>query len=340
MSLRLTTLVLLAGFMFALAGSSYGGANDKVGTTAYSFLKIWVGARTQAMGGTGVGLADDETALQYNPGGLPQLLGEFPVEEYEFEYEYQGEKKVPEQREKRNLFTITYNNYLCDIQSGFLGYLRPLGGEGIWGASVNYFNYGSFDETDAQGNKIGTFGASDLAVAGSYAYRFSRQLFLGGTVKFIYESIQDYSSSGLAFDLGFIYRFKDGRTQVGGALTNLGTQLSALGEEKESLPTLASVGFSHRLRGLPFTLCADASKPLDNDFYFSLGGELTRLDPFFLRLGWNYNGRNYRTDSDKDNFAGFSGGFGYNWREFLLDYSYSSFADLGGAHRITFSGSF
>jgi len=91
---------------------------------------------------------------------------------------------------------------------------------------------------------------------------------------------------------------------------------------------------------LPFILCVDGNKPLDNDFYFSLGGEFTRLQPFFLRFGWNYNGRNYKTDSDKDNFAGFSGGFGYSWKKFILDYSYSSFADLGGAHRITFSGSF
>jgi len=337
---KLTNLTMLLLLVLLAAGSSYGGTNDKAGTSAYSFLKIWVGARTQAMGGSGVGLADDETALHYNPGGLPQLLGELPLEEYEFEYEYEKGEGIPEKRENWNLFTVSYNNYLSDIQSGFLAYLRPFGSDGIWGVSLNYFNYGSFDETDIDGNKIGTFGASDLAIAGSYAHRLSRRVFLGGTVKFIYESIQDYSSTGLAFDAGFIFRFEDGRTQVGGAITNLGTQLSALGEEKESLPTLAAVGFSHRLRGLPFTLCVDANKPLDNDFYFSLGGEFTRLQPFFLRLGWNYNGRNYKTDSDKDNFAGLSGGFGYNWKKLILDYSYSSFADLGGAHRITFSGSF
>lgn len=331
-------VIFLVLVLFATATSS-AGTNSKAGTTAYSFLKVWVGARTQAMGGTGVGLANDPAALHYNPGGLPQLLGELPVEDYEFEYEYRKEE-IPEQLKPRNLFTASYNNYLSDIQSGFLAYLRPLGGDGIWGVSVNYFTYGSFDETDDDGNTIGTFGASDLAIGGTYAYRFSRQLFVGGTVKFIYESIQDYSSTGLALDAGLIYRFRDGRTQVGGAITNVGAQLSALGEEKESLPAVASIGFSHRLRGLPFTLCADASKPFDNDLYFSLGGEFTRLQPFFLRLGWNYNGRNYKTDSDKDNFAGFSGGFGYNWKEFMLDYSYSSFADLGGAHRITFSGSF
>jgi len=122
-------------------------------------------------------------------------LGELPLEEYEFEYEYEKGEKVPEPREAENLFTVSYNNYLSD----------------------------------------GTFGASDLAVGGSYAHRLSRRVFVGGTVKLIYESIQDYSSTGLAFDAGFIFRFEDGRTQIGGAITNLGTQLAALGEEKESL---------------------------------------------------------------------------------------------------------
>ena len=95
---KLTNLTILLLLVLLAAGSSYGGTNDKAGTSAYSFLKIWVGARTQAMGGSGVGLADDETALHYNPGGLPQLLGELPLEEYEFEYEYEIGEKISEPR--------------------------------------------------------------------------------------------------------------------------------------------------------------------------------------------------------------------------------------------------
>lgn len=303
-------------FIFVLAvliSVTCWGANSKVGTTAYGFLKIDVSARSTAMGGAFVGLSDDASALYFNPAGLIQM-------------------------ETRHFFT-TYNNYLSDIQSGFLGYVHPYSDNLRLGGSICYFNYGSLTRTDDQGVNLGTFGASDFAMAVSLARLLNNRFSLGATGKFIFEKIEGYSSDALAFDLGVLYTSGDGRTRVGAVGQNIGAQLKGhTKSHKDPLPASIKLGISHQMRELPLTVALDAAQPFDNDIFFNLGGELTALKPLYLRLGWSSFGRFSKTDSDKDNWAGFATGFGVTWKVYRFDYAYSSYADLGGVHKISISG--
>jgi len=299
-------------FLFLFASICFS-ANSKVGTTAYSFLKIGVGARAVALGNAFVGLADDETALFFNPAGISQL----------------GQKS----------FTLSYNNFLTDIQSGFLGYVHPYSEKSTLGAYINYINYGSFIHTDTLGNNLGTFGAGDFSLGLAYAQTLSPIFNLGVSSKFIYGKLQDYSSDALAFDLGVLLKFKDSRTKMGFAARNLGFQLKGYTKaHKESLPMVMELGLSHHLRGLPLIFTFDSAKPLDNDFHFDFGGEFLGAKPLIIRLGWSSFGKNFKTNSSKDNLAGFSLGFGVLWKVYRLDYAYSSYADLGGVHRVSISG--
>ncbi len=287
--------------------------DPKVGTTGYSFLKIGIGARSQAMGSAFVGLSDDESALYFNPAGIMQLSG-------------------------KN-FILSYNNYLTDIQSGFVGLINPYSDKTTLGAWIDYMNYGSMVETDSTGKRLGTFGAGDLALGLTYAQSLSPFFHFGLTGKFIYGKIQDYSSDALAVDLGLLLRFKDQRSKLGLTVRNLGVQLKSYTEShKESLPTVFELGLSHHLRGFPLIFSFDSAKPIDNDYHFDFGGEYLGFKPLFLRVGWTSFGENFKTESDKDNLAGFSGGFGLLWRNYRFDYAYSSFADLGSVHRLTISG--
>ncbi len=69
--MRITGLSTIFAVSLALsAASTVSAANSNAGTAAYTFLKIGTGAKSQAMGGAFVGLADDATALYYNPAGL------------------------------------------------------------------------------------------------------------------------------------------------------------------------------------------------------------------------------------------------------------------------------
>jgi hypothetical protein len=304
----LAIVLLLSSMVLADEG------NSKVGTSVFNFLKIPIGARPIAMGGAFTGVADDETSLFYNPAGIASLQG--------------------------RRYLVGYHNYVFDMQSGFLGYIHPLGKKQRLSLFIDYLNYGEFIRTDDDGIEDGTFSGSDILFAVSYARSIREDLQVGGTVKLIYEKIDSYSATGAAVDIGIRHTRDQGRTAMGLMIQNLGTQISSFfeGGEKESLPLLIRAGASQRLKGLPFLVAADIIYPTDNDIYFALGAEYLDAQPLFIRLGWSSFGSNYKTGSSSDDFAGFSGGFGFNFKRMQLSYTLTPQAELGTSHRLTLTG--
>jgi len=307
--------ILFTLLVVSIAGVPIHAAdiNSGAGTSAFSFLKINVGGRAVGMGGASTGLADDEAALYYNPAGLVSFEG--------------------------NRFIAEYHNYFVGLQSGFAGYVHPLGENRAYGVQVSYLNYGEFTQTDRAGNVEGTFGGGDFMLAGSFALRRSHELVLGFTAKFIYEKIQEYAATGLAIDLGA--RYMSNRERYGGGLLiqNLGTQLSSLGTGgKDGLPTTLRLGLSGRPPGLNMILVTDLIFPFDNDAEIAVGAEYRKFKPLFLRMGWNSFGSNFRTDYSDGGLAGLSFGIGLDYRSLQFSYAYTPAADLGDSHRVTISG--
>jgi len=288
--------------------------NSNVGTRSFNFLKIQIGARPTAMGGAFTGVADDESSLYYNPAGITGLEG------------------------KR--FIAGYHNNIFDMQSGFMGYIHPLAEDKKVAVYVSYLNYGEFIRTDDNGVTDGTFGGSDILFAASYAMRAKPNMSIGGTIKIIYEKLDAYSATGFAIDLGAKYSFDYGRTNVGVMVQNLGSQLGSYVEDGETnpLPLYIKAGGSQRLKGLPVLIAGDIVLPTDNDPYFALGTEWLNLKPLYLRLGWSSFGENYKTGAGNDDFAGFSIGFGVDYKKAQISYTISPEADLGTSHRVTFTG--
>lgn len=338
MKIRLITLMAIVS-MFAAANAG----DSNAGKSAYSFLKIGVGAKAQAMGGAYVALSDDITSLHSNPAGLTATVYNFKLpKDYYYEEDSEDAEVEAKQIEfRQNRFMATYISYLVDFQSGFLGYARKLNDLSSFGISLQYEDYGSFDRLNSAGENLGTFGAYDMALGLTYSKRFTKELSLGITGKFIMEKIDSLSSDAMALDVGGLYRFDDGRTSVGFAVRNFGSQLSGMTDaHKDALPFLADVGMSHSLRGMPLTVDADLTIPTDNNVYFSIGGQFEAFDPFFIRVGWSSIGQDYKTGADNDVFGGFAGGFGYHYQDYAIDYAYSSYADVGNVHRISFSAGF
>jgi hypothetical protein len=300
-NMRIKGISLLLSLVVIIAlATSAEAINSKAGTAAYTFLKIGTGAKSQAMGGAYVGLADDATALYYNPAGLTVLDQESLV--------YDELLNKPLNAPLQNRFTASYINSLLDFQFGYVGYVREIDSVSALGASVSYQNYGTFTRLDATGVEQGTFGASDFAFGLTYSKRFAPRFSAGVTGKCIYEKIDNSSSNGLAADLGLMYQLTpDGSTRIGLALTNLGAQLKGLSQtHKDNLPTKIAGGISHQLKGLPFLFSGEIGKPFDNDIYASLGTELVSLKPFFIRLGWTTQGKDYKVGANNDALAGFS----------------------------------
>lgn len=309
----LLTVILTATLLFA--GVSPGIAQDinsNAGTSAFPFLKINISARAVAMGGAFTGLADDESSLYYNPAGIASF------------------------EEKR--FILGYHNYVVDMQSGFVGYIHSLDSTKTAGVYASYLNYGDFVETDQFGNTTGDFSGGDFLLAASFAFKKNYNLAFGATAKFIYEKVQDYSATGLAVDIGGKYTADRNRYSVGIMVQNVGGQLSALGVEKDRLPTSFRAGGAFNPRGIKITLSSDVILPVDNDPVLALGGEYFALEPFYIRMGWNSFGSNFRAADSDDKLAGFSVGVGFDIKRLQISYAFSPSADLGESHRITLTG--
>lgn len=316
MPIKTTRLLLLLTLLVIFGIAEHPVAREAhadAGTSAFPFLKIGVGGRAIGMGGAFTGLADDEASLYYNPAGLASLEG--------------------------NRYIIGYHNYFDDLQSGFVGIIHAPDLDKSYGLYASYLNLGNFTETDAGGNVLGDFSGGDFLLAGTFALNKSPYLSFGVTAKFIYEKIQNYSSTGLAFDIGAKYTSDRSRYTAGIMVQNLGTQLSQLGEgDSDPLPTTLRVGGGVRPRGLPVTFTSDFILPTDNDFEVAIGAEYNELQPLHLRMGWNSFGSNYRREDGDNGLAGMAFGVGFDYRAMQISYSYTPAADLGESHRITLTG--
>lgn len=312
--LRLTLLVTIIGSLFAPMSVMSGEIHSDAGTSAFPFLKINIGARPISMGGAATGLADDEAALYYNPAGITGF------------------------EEKR--WIGGYHDYFLDMQSGFVGMIFPLDDQSSIAGYLDYFGYGEFVETDGSGRRLGTFGGSDMVLAATYSRRMGYNLSFGVTAKYIYGRYQDYSASGAAVDLGAKYSGDRERFTAGLMIQNLGKQISALGDEKYSLPLTVRGGVSYRPVGLPLLLATDLIIPVDNSIEFAVGGEYHEFKPLYLRLGWNSFGSNNRAGGSDDKWAGIAMGVGFDYKRLHIAYAFAPGAELGDSHRITVTGGF
>lgn len=304
-------LILIVGLIWGSASAAT--IHSQAGTSSFPFLKINVGARAVGMGGAFTGLADDESALYYNPAGIVSF--------------------------ETDRFIAGYHNYFVDMQSGFLGYVHKQHQDLALAGWISYLNYGNFTRTDQAGTILGDFGGGDLLLAVSAAVRRGPSISYGATVKFIFESVDEYSAVGIAADIGIRYSHLRDRLSLGLAVKNLGTQLSSLGDEKDRLPLTVRGGIGLRPRGLPLTLAGDVILPVDNNVVLAVGGEYWELRPFYFRLGWNSFGSNYRTSDSEDSWAGLGLGVGFDLRNMQISYAFAPGAELGDSHRITLTGS-
>ena len=279
----------------------------------FDFLRTFVGARPSAMAGAFIAAPGDIHDLVYNPAGLAGLT----------------QRKA----------TLSYLNHLLDFQSGFFAYSQPLW-EGSIGVGLHYFDYGQFEGKDEGGNDTGEFGSSSLTVTMSYAREVRDQLFLGASTKFIRFQIDSFTQSAWAADLGLIYSLPAKGLSFGMGVFNLGRTTSAFIQSKDDLPLNFQLGASKQLEHLPLWVSGALVKFRGESLDFRIGGEFTITEQLFLRLGYNSVGREQQVETVKDRFAGVSFGLGFKVNKYNIDYSFSSFGEVGGLNRISLVSQF
>ncbi|MCZ6820463.1 MAG: PorV/PorQ family protein [Calditrichaeota bacterium] len=281
--------------------------------TGYAFLRTLVGARPSAMGGAFVGIQGDIHNIFYNPAGLTPILKK------------QG--------------TASYLNHILDFQSGFLAYVHPFS-EGTGAVALNFYDFGSFDGRDENNLPTGDFSANGLVFSAGYSRAVVKNLSVGATGKFIRFHIGDFTETALALDAGIIFSLPDQKLNIGAGVFNLGTTTSAFIETKDDLPVSLQIGASKVLEHLPVMVSAALVKFEDESLEYRFGGEITVTEQLLVRLGYNSVGQDQKVDTDKDKFSGVSFGLGFKLNTFNIDYSLTSFGEVGSLNRVTLVGRF
>ena len=313
-----------------LLSATYLASQSKIGTTAAPFLNIGVGPRAVSMGGAFIGTADDVTSLYWNPAGAS--------------------------RSDRNDAMFAYTTWFADINYSWTGAMVKLGDAGTIGLSITYLDYGDIEITTlAEQDGTGQyFSAYDMTMGLTYAYNLTDRFSLGGTVKYVQQTIWNTSASAFAMDLGVLFHSDIYGLRIAATITNFGTDMQLdgsdlliqhdidpnnYGNNDQILATLQTGEYPLPLTfriGLAMdvlnneenrvTIAADALHPTDNDESLNVGAEYMFNNLIAFRVG-------YKSLLLENSEEGFTAGVGLNYSftpDFAVrvDYAYQNFGVL------------
>ena len=277
------------------------------GTSAASFLKLGAGARAEAMGGAFSAVANDVTAVYWNPAGLAQL-------------------------ETAELAAMQ-NTHFVDTQYQFLAGAKPMG-QNVMGISFYRLDYGTIDSYTATDVKNGSFDAGSMAASVSLGRKLNDRMMAGVSVKLIEESIESEKASTFAADLGVLYKMD--RFNFSGVIQNAGPGLKMV-KDSAPLPLTIRVGASTKFMNEKMLGSVEISKPNDAAASLRGGVEYKLASMFALRGGYAMAPGQ---STDLGGLVGLNAGLGVTFNRFNMDYTISPFGDLGLSHRISFGYKF
>ena len=199
------------------------------GNTVFNFLKLPNTPQLSALGGVNVSQVSNDVGLAFNN---PALL-------------------KPQMHSQMNaVFTGQYAGITaCHLSLGY--HHQKLNTNFLWG--LNFFNYGSVQETDAGGNVLGKFRPIDWVMQLSASRSYLEKWQYGATLKFINSDYGQYNSNGLAVDAGVLYFDSVQLFSASMLVKNMGFQLKKYdGTDADDLPFDLQVGVTKKLAKAPF----------------------------------------------------------------------------------------
>jgi hypothetical protein len=316
----------------------------KVGTVGLKFLDIGVGGRALAMGEAYTAVANDASAIFWNPAGIANI--------------------------KNGDFFLGYTNWPADINLYSLALAKETG-VGHLGLSFTTLNTGLMNRTtarDPDGNFSGTFAYEDWAAGATYARYLTERFSFGTNFKLLREKLADWDKMGWAVDIGTYYETGFKSVRIGLAILNFGPDMHYNIDNVDGVPVAPPYnghpdGLDNNGDGLvdnnvegkavplpltfragvafevlqtadsKMTVAADLAHPSDNEERYEFGGEYWFHDLLALRAGWKIN-------IDE---GGLTAGLGLklpvlNGAHF--DYAYTDMGLLQGVHRGSFNIAF
>ena len=302
------------------------------GEKVYSFLRLPVSTRVNAMGGSNVSLIENDLSLVFHN---PALLG-------------------PEMDMNIN---VSYMSYIADIGMGSAIFGKSISDISAFSVGVNYFDYGKYKETTASNQVLGDFSSKDIALNGTYSRDLSDKWRGGVTGKFIYSKYESYSSSGVGFDAGLSYYNPDNELSLGIALKNVGAQLSAYNDDRVALPWDIQAGISTKFSHAPIRISVtgvylnqwDFAKvnpaiglEPDGSGFFNIffkhlvfGVDVIPSDNFWLAVGYNPKLHSDMKILDGNKWGGWNAGAGLRVKKFNVGFSFSQYHTAASAFHVS-----
>jgi len=289
---------------------------EKVGTLGGQSLKIGVGARAAGMGEAYVAIADDATAVYWNPAGIARLSGQsisinhtaWPANVLFDQAAY--------------VFSVKWIPGMLGVNVRALTMSRDI-------VRTTYLPEGTGE----------TFDAGEWAYGVTYARALTDKFSAGFSINYVQTGLADVKGTSTTFDFGTLYDVGILGAKIGMAIQNVGSDMTFI-DEKVKMPVFFRVGGSFDVLQMgenKLITAAEFTHPPDNSEKLNLGAEYAFHDYLFLRGGYKMN---YDTE-------GLTAGFGVKFPLTLvkssvarLDYAYQDMNYLSAAHRVSLNVSF
>jgi len=332
--------LFLLSLIIILSSNSFGQIG---GNSTYEFLNFTSSARIAAMGGDFLAINDNDIMLAASN---PSIINS----------------------EMHNMLGVAYTDYFSDVNHGLATYARSFNKIGSFAASMQYMSYGKFDYAEVTGERSGQFYAGETALNIGWGRQLDSLFSIGANLKFIYSSLESYSSYGMAVDVAGSYNSRDKTFTVSLIGKNIGRQLKAYeGGNIEPLPFELQLGLSKRLKHLPFRFSvlynniqkwdlryedpqdiqtdpitgevqeeSGIAEFADNFMrHLVFGGELVIAKVLSLRAGFNYQRRQEMKVTAKPGMVGYSWGIGLKVYKFHIEYARSTYHLNGSPNYFT-----
>ena len=191
----------------------------------------------------------------------------------------------------------------------------------------------------------------------AYSKYMSSVLSYGVNVKFLQQKIESVSATGVAFDLGMLYRTSIKNVNFGISLQNLGSQMKFL-NDGYNLPLSVSVGLGYQISGI--TIGFDVKNYVyEGQTIVGFGTEYMPVTALALRAGYlmSLTARSFTNVQDdsknssvlrsqagtsfgSNDVNGLGAGLGFKLFNIQTDYSFIPYGELGNTQRISFMSRF
>jgi hypothetical protein len=240
-------LHILLGIIALLSGLNVN-LFSQGGESAVPFLLISPTSRSSGMGEAGAGIADDASAVFWNPGGLG----------------FQEGQEI----------SLTHTNWLpafnqSDLFYDYLNYRITLPELGTFATSITYLSLGKFQRTTSAGpDVVGEFSSYEYAITAGYAAKLLDELGFGVNLRLIHSALSPIGTEGeegtgiattVSGDIGILYKIKtfvlpfvdvdlSNVLSIGLNLSNLGPKITYIdAAQADPLPTNIRLGFGAKV---------------------------------------------------------------------------------------------